>query len=134
MNDQTIGFKVTFEEKERLKALAEQNNLRLSDYIRQELLDESNKACHLHQAISLLLFYNGCSLEEASIGEIDFIIDIFEEAMPKLNSKQSSLLNQLISILSEVKIEVEREGEHPLNIADSFHELWLNFLNPALQE
>ena len=134
MTDQTIGFKVTFEEKERLKALAEQNNLRLSDYIRQELLDESNKACRLHQAISLLLFYNGCSLEEASIEEIDFIIDVFEEAMPKLNGKQSSLLNQLISILSEVKTEVERKGEHSLNIADFFHELWLNFLNPALQE
>lgn len=134
MTDQTIGFKVTFDEKERLKALAEQANLNLSDYIREELLDESNKACRLHQAISLLLFYNDCSLEKASIGEIDFIIDVFEEAMPKLNSKQSSILNQLISVLTEAKIEIERTGEYPFTLDGLAHDLWLNFLNPAVQE
>ena len=134
MTDQTIGFKVTFEEKERLKALAEQSNLRLSDYIRQELLDESNKACHLHQAISLLLFYNDCPLVEESLEEINFIIDVFEEAMPKLNSKQSSLLNQLISILAEAKLEIKRTGEYPFTLDGLPHELWLNFLNPALKE
>lgn len=134
MTDQTIGFKVSFEEKERLKALAEQNNLKLSDYIRQELLDENNKACRLHQAIALLLLYNGCSLEVASIEEINFIIDVFEEAMSNLNSQQSSLLNQLISILSEAKLEIERIGEYPFTLDGLSHDLWLNFLNPAVQE
>jgi hypothetical protein len=133
MINHTIGFKVSFEEKKRLKALALQRNLRLSDYIRHELL-ENKQDEQLNQAIALILLYNGGLFEEAALPEINIIIDIFEAALHRLNSKQSSLLAHLISILSEAKIEVKRKGEYLFNIGDLGHELWLNFLKPALQE
>lgn len=133
MINQNIGFRVSLEEKERLKALAKQNNLKLSDYIRKELI-ESNQTQQLHQAIALLLLYNGCTFEQAALKEIHFIIGVFEEAIPRLDSQPSFLLNQLILNLSKVRTEVERKGESILNVEDSVHELWLNFLNPTLQE
>ena len=105
MTNHIIGFKVSFEEKERLKTLAKRKNLKLSDFIRQELIDKNNRQ-ELNKALALLLLYDGCIFIPEAMGEVEFILNVLSKAKQRSNDQQALLLDQLISILLAAKTEV----------------------------
>lgn len=134
MNDQTIGFKVTFEEKEELRSHAKAANLKLSDYLRIALL-RSPKIMKVNQALALLLLYDGGEFRQEVVKEVNFIINTFETAKPLLNREQFSLVNELILALSIALKEVERKGEYIFRLREGLaHEFWLYFLCPDLTD
>ena len=134
MNDQTIGFKITWEEKEELKSLAKAGNKKLSDFLRVALL-RNPKILKVYQSLALLLLYDGGEFNKEVIKEVNFMIDTFESAKPILNYEQFNLIKELISALSIARKEVEKEGVYIFHLREDLgHEFWLYFLCPDLTE
>ena len=132
MIDQTIGFKVTLEEKEELKALAKAANLTLSDYLRVSLF-RNPKILKIYQSLALLLLCDGGEFTHDALKEVIFMIETFKKAKPFLNPEQTIVVDELISALSIVSKEVETKGAYIFRMREGLaHEFWLYFLCPDL--
>lgn len=132
----TIGLKVSSKEKEALEASAKEKNLNLTEHLRQSIFMK-NDSLNFYKSLTIILFYNGCQLSIETIDDLNFIINSFEQAKPKLNTKQKALINQVIFEIQLAIKEIEGGNEDydfNLDIDLLLHELFLNFLDPKAPE